>query len=96
MASGQKTSTVRWDEQISVGPVLFYFEDDEAHSPLHGQILEVQRYHLDDLTAERLRLSEGERVDSYIESLRKHYPLMPGDALVDVVDFKVAPSDLGS
>lgn len=94
VASGQKTFTVRWDEQISVGPVLFYFEDDEAHAPLHGQILEVQRYRLDDLTAERLRLSEGDRVDNYIESLRKHYPLMPADALVDIVDFNLAPSHL--
>jgi cytidine deaminase len=94
IVSGQKTSSVRWDEQISPGPALFYFEDDEAHAPLHGQILEIQRYRLDDLSAERLRLSEGESVDGYIEGLRQHYPLMPADAFVDVVDFHVAPSDL--
>jgi cytidine deaminase len=46
------------------------------------------------LSAERLRLSEGESVDGYIEGLRQHYPLMPADAFVDVVDFHVAPSDL--
>lgn len=94
IVSGQKTSSVRWDEQIAPGPVLFYFEDDEAHEPLHGQILEVQRYRLGDLTAERLRLSDGDSVDGYIEGLRRHYPLMPADAFVDVVDFRVAPSDL--
>ena len=94
IVSGRKTSSVRWDEQVSVGPVLFYFEDDEAHPPLHGQILEVQRYRLGDLTAERLRLSQGEPVSSYLEGLRQHYPLMPADAFVDVVDFEVAPSEL--
>lgn len=94
IVGGQKTSSVRWDEQISVGAALFYFEDDDVHPPLHGEILEVQRYRLGDLTPERLRLSEGGSVDGYIEGLRQHYPLMPADAFVDVVDFKVDTSDL--
>ena len=94
IVSGRKTSSVRWDEQISVGPALFYFEDDEVHPPLHGEIVEVRRYRLGDLPPERLRLSEGGSVDGYIEGLRQHYPLMPADAFVDVVDFKVDPSAL--
>lgn len=92
IVSGKKTSSVRWDEQISPGPVIFYFEDDEAHAPLLGQILEVQRYRLGDLTAERLRLAEGESVEGYVEGLRRHYPLMPADAFVDVADFRVEES----
>ena len=56
VVSGVKTSSVRWDENVGVGPAIFYFEDDER-SPLRGQILAVNRYKLGDLTPERLRLS---------------------------------------
>ncbi|MDT5014714.1 MAG: hypothetical protein QOD39_874 [Mycobacterium sp.] len=86
VVSGVKTSSVRWDENVAVGPAIFYFEDDER-LPLRGQILAVNRYKLDDLTPERLRLSTGSTVEGYIDGLRQHYPHMPTDASVDVVDF---------
>ncbi|MDF9278594.1 hypothetical protein P4U43_12435 [Arthrobacter sp. EH-1B-1] len=95
VVSGRKTSSVRWDEQIAVGPAIFYFEDDAECAPLRGEILEAKRYQIDDLTPERLRLPEGGSVEGYIEGLRQHYPLMPVDAFVDVVDFRVVPSDSG-
>ncbi|TVU63946.1 hypothetical protein FQP90_08100 [Paenarthrobacter nitroguajacolicus] len=90
IVSGVKTSSVRWDEHLSVGPALFYFEDDDAHKPLQGQILTVQRYRLSELTIERLRLREDDTVENYVDDLRTHYPLMPDDTFVDVVDFRVA------
>ncbi|MPY09141.1 hypothetical protein FNH21_00035 [Arthrobacter sp. KR32] len=96
VVSGRKTSTVRWDEDITVGPAILYFEDDAELSPLHGEILEAQRYHVDDLSPERLRLSEGGTVAAYMEGLRQHYPLMPADAFVDVVDFRVVTPDTSS
>jgi len=86
VVSGVKTSSVRWDENVSVGPAIFYFEDDER-SPLRGQILAVNRYKLGDLTPERLRLSSEGTVEGYIDGLRQHYPDMPTGASVDVVDF---------
>lgn len=95
VANGRKTSSVRWDERIAVGPAIFYFEDDAECPPLRGEILDVQRYRIDDLTPERLRLPNGGTVEGYLEGLRRHYPLMPVDAFVDVVDFQVAPSDPG-
>jgi cytidine deaminase len=95
VANGRKTSSVRWAEPIAVGPAIFYFEDDAECPPLSGEILDVQRYRIDDLTPERLRLSDGGTVEGYLEGLRRHYPLMPVDAVVDVVDFQVAPSDAG-
>lgn len=94
--SGQKTSTVRWEESIAVGPAVFYFENDVTCPPLPGRILEVQRYCLDELTPERLRLPDGGTVADYLEGLRKHYPLMPDDAVVDIVDFGVTTSGPGS
>jgi cytidine deaminase len=91
VACGRKTSSVRWDERIAVGPAIFYFEDDAQCPPLRGEILEIQRYRINDLTPERLRLSNGGTVEGYLEGLRRHYPTMPDDAFVDVVDFHVAP-----
>lgn len=92
ITSGQKTSSVRWDERIALGPAIFYFEDDVKCPPLRGEILEIQRYQINDLTPERLRLSNGGTVEGYLEGLRRHYPAMPADAFVDVVDFQVTPS----
>ena len=86
VVSRVKTSSVRWDENVGVGPAIFCFEDDER-SPLRGQILAVNRYKLGDLTPECLRLSSEGTVQGYIDDLRQHYPDMPTDASVDVVDF---------
>ncbi|WP_457962508.1 hypothetical protein M1E17_13225 [Arthrobacter sp. D1-29] len=90
---GRKTSSVRWDERIAVGPAIFYFEDDVTCPPLRGEILEIQRYRINDLTPERLRLSDGGTVEGYLEGLRRHYPAMPVDAFVDVVEFHIAPAE---
>ncbi len=86
VSSGSKTSSVRWDERVAVGPAIFYFEDDDR-APLRGQILEVSRYPLSELSPERLRIRDGGSVEDYVAGLRGHYPLMPAEALVDVVDF---------
>ncbi|NUP74846.1 MAG: hypothetical protein HOQ07_09410 [Sinomonas sp.] len=92
IVSGHKTSTVRWDERVAIGPAVLYFEDDDEHGPLHGRIHAVNRYALSELTPERLRLSDGDSVDGYLEILRQHYPRMPHDAAVDVVDFGLSSS----
>jgi cytidine deaminase len=86
VAGGTKTSSVRWDENVAVGPAIFYFEDDDR-GPLPGQIRAVNRYELGDLTPERMRLSGGDTVEGFIDGLRYRYPDMPADASVDVVDF---------
>ena len=86
VAAGTKTSSVRWDELLPTGPVILYFEDDHRPS-LRGEVLAVNNYRLDELTPETLRLEDGGTVEGYIHSLRQHYPAMPDDARVDVVDF---------
>lgn len=89
---GEKTSSVRWDEHIQTGEAIFYFEDDERPA-LRGEVLEVNRFGLGELTSERLRLTSGESVEGYLVGLRQHYPSMPADATVDVVDFRlIGPS----
>lgn len=89
VGSGEKRSSVRWDERVSTGPAIFYFEDDER-PPLRGEVVAVNRFRLGDLTPERLRLPKGGTVEDYLAGLRLHYPEMPPDAEVDVVDFAQA------
>ena len=86
VARGVKTSSVRWDEAVEIGPAILYFEDS-GRPPLRGEILAVHRYQVSDLTQERLRLDPGASVQAYVEGLRRHYPQMPDDPEVDVVDF---------
>lgn len=86
VSSGVKTSSVRWDESVEIGPAILYFEDS-GRPPLDGEILAVHRYQLNDLTPERLRLDAGGSIQAHVEGLRRHYPQMPDDAEVDVVDF---------
>ena len=92
VANGEKTSTVRWGERVAVGQAIFYFEDDEEHASLNGEIRAVNRFRLDELTAERLRLPDGGSTEGYLDALRQHYPQMPHDAAVDVVDFSLLSS----
>lgn len=86
VVNGAKTSTVRWDEPVKVGPAIFYFEDS-GRPALRGEVLTVNRYPLSDLTLERLRLGADGSVHAYVDGLRWHYPQMPDDAHADVVDF---------
>jgi cytidine deaminase len=86
--AGHKTSSVRWDESWSAGPVTIYFEDDDGE-PLSGVIMTTNDYRLDDLTQERLRVEPTASIDEYVTGLRSHYPSMPADAVVQVVDFTI-------
>ncbi|MDV9174731.1 hypothetical protein R6V09_32050 [Streptomyces sp. W16] len=55
IASARKTSIVRYDDPIALGPAIFLFEDDEAHRTLNGNVTGVERHRLDDGTGtERL------------------------------------------
>lgn len=86
--AGEKTSSVRWGESWSTGPVTVYFEDDDGE-PVSGVITAATDYRLDELTQERLRIDPTTSVDEYVVGLRRHYPVMPTDAVVQVVDFTI-------
>ncbi|MFE2416451.1 cytidine deaminase family protein [Streptomyces hokutonensis] len=51
VATARKTSTVRHDETIGVGPAIFFFEGDETHRTLNGTVTGVERRRLDDGSA---------------------------------------------
>lgn len=90
VAAGTKTTTVRWRERVEEGPVILYFEDDER-GPLSGEVLRTSDVALRDLTAENLRVDDADAVEEYVAGLRGHYPDMPEDAVVTVVDFALGP-----
>ncbi|HEY9357203.1 MAG TPA: ASCH domain-containing protein [Arthrobacter sp.] len=90
VASGTKTSTIRYDDPIVAGSALFVFEDDEQHRTLHGEVTGVERYRLDDITAEQARLAPDTTIEELRAGLRRHYPDMPATAEVDVVTFALA------
>ncbi len=87
--SGIKTTTVRWDDPVSVGPVLIVFEDHPDHLVLNGEVLAVDHHPLVTLTAEQAGMDPADDVTDLKSGLRQHYPDMPDDATVAVVRFVV-------
>ena len=90
--AGKKLSTARWNEPVAQGPAIFYFEDDEVHGPVQGQVLEVNKFLLDELTPDALRLTGDDTVSEYIAILRVFYPQMPANAVIEVADFILSES----
>lgn len=66
--SGEKTTTIRWDDPISVGPATFVFEGHPEFARIEGEILSIEPLNLQDLDAE------------HAAGLKTHYPSMPEDA----------------
>lgn len=93
VASGTKTTTVRHDDPIALGPALFVFEDDAEHRTLDGLVTDVVSRRLDRMTAADARLGSGMRIDDLRRGLQSHYPGLPEDAVVEVVAFKLLATD---
>ncbi|WJV44132.1 ASCH domain-containing protein [Streptomyces flavofungini] len=93
IATARKTSTVRHDDPIALGPAIFLFEDDEAQRTLNGTVTGIERHRLDRLTAEQARLDGFTSVDQLKKGLQDHYPGLPSDAEVDFVTFTVEAPD---
>lgn len=92
IVTGQKTSTVRYDDPIAPGPAIFYFEDDDAHRTLSGTITSVERHRLDKLTTEQAHLDADTSIEQLTAGLQTHYPDMPSDADIDLVTFTIETS----
>ena len=89
IATGRKTSTVRFHDDVPVGPALFVFEDDPEHRTLDGDVVAVNRYRLDLITSEQARVDSTKALGELRAGLGQHYPGIPADAEIDVVDFRV-------
>lgn len=86
---GTKRSTVRWNEPVRKGPVLCVFEDHPDWPTVRGAITNVARHGLAEMTHENGLLPSGSDPRDFVRALRRHYPTMPDDADVDVVEFTI-------
>lgn len=75
--SGEKTTTIRWDETHQVGEATFVFEGHPEFAHVEGRITAIEATSLDALDAE------------YTAGLRDHYPDMPDDAHLTRLHFRV-------
>lgn len=88
VASGEKTTTIRYDDPVAIGPATLYFEGDEAHRTLPGMITDLRPLALGELTDEQAVREGAASADSLRAGLRGHYPDLPDDAVVTVVTFR--------
>lgn len=89
IATGRKTSTVRYSDDIAPGLALLVFEDDPDHRTLDGEVLTVTRERLDLITPEAARVDSASALSDLRAGLEQHYPGIPADAEIDVVDFRI-------
>lgn len=86
---GLKRTTVRWRDPVTVGPKTFVFEDHPGHPVLTGEVIRLEQFSLDCLTAEQANVKHDTDMDEYRAGLHQRYPDMPANAVVDVVKFDV-------
>jgi hypothetical protein len=91
--SGEKVTTVRWNEAVQVGAATFVFDDHPTAGPVAGTITAVYRYRLDTLTAEQAHQPPETDMQLFGQQLREnYYPEMPDDAVVEVAELTTKPS----
>ncbi|WP_229054041.1 methyltransferase domain-containing protein [Aeromicrobium sp. Leaf350] len=88
--SGEKVTTVRWQEQVAVGPATFVFGDGPTAPTLTGRVLGVETHPLPTLSAADARQPIGTDMAAFAQELRAgYYPDMPDDTEVQVVEIEV-------
>ncbi|MBF4581640.1 ASCH domain-containing protein [Curtobacterium sp. VKM Ac-2865] len=91
--SGEKVTTVRWNESVTMGPATFVFEGHPTAGPVAGTVTAVHQYRLDTLTAEQAHQPPGTDMELFAHQLREnYYPDMPHDAVVEVAELAIEPS----
>ncbi|UTT61516.1 ASCH domain-containing protein [Microcella humidisoli] len=85
--SGAKRMTIRFDDPLSVGPATLIFEDHPEFLSLAARVESVKSVPLNELTSAHAAAEGADSVDDLRDGLRNHYPGLPDDAVVDVVEF---------
>lgn len=89
---GVKTTTVRWNEALHLGPAAVVFEDEPARQHA-ATILRLSRHLSDHLTAADVGSAQDTDMKAFVEQLRRnHYSTMPDVATLTVVTFTVLTS----
>lgn len=90
IVSGEKATTVRWGEDLRVGPATFVFDEHATAVPLAGRVTSVRRHLLADLTPEDAHQPPGTDMARFAEQLREnYYPTMPASAAVVVAEIEL-------
>ncbi|MDM7888019.1 ASCH domain-containing protein [Curtobacterium sp. RHCJP20] len=91
--SGEKVTTVRWNEDVPVGAAVFVFDEHPTARPVPGTVIAVRRYRLDTLTAEQAHQPPETDMELFAQQLREnYYPDMPSDAVVEVARLAIRTS----
>lgn len=91
--SGEKVTTVRWNENVPVGAVVFVFDEHPTARPVHGTVIAVRRYRFDALTAERAHQPPETDMELFAQQLREnYYSDLPSDAVVEVAQLAIETS----
>ena len=87
---GEKATTVRWGEDLRVGPAVFVFDAHPTAVPLAGRVTSVRRHLLADLTPADAHQPPDTDMALFAEQLREnHYPTMPASASVVVAEIEL-------
>lgn len=93
LLTGEKVTTVRWDESVPVGAAVFVFDERPEAENVVGAVTTVRQYRLDTLTAEQAHQPPGTDMQLFAQQLREnYYPDMPFDAVVEVAELTITPS----
>lgn len=91
--SGEKVTTVRWNEDVSVGAAVFVFDEHPTARPVPGTVIGVHQYRLDTVTAEQAHQPPETDMQLFAQQLREnYYPDMPSDAVVEVAQLTIETS----
>ncbi len=90
IVSREKVTTVRWEEDLRVGPATFVFDEYPTAVPLAGRVTAVRRHLLADLRPEDAHQPPGTDMALFAEQLREsYYPTMPASASVVVAEIEL-------
>ncbi|MBF4624959.1 ASCH domain-containing protein [Clavibacter sp. VKM Ac-2872] len=93
---GEKVTTVRFEEDLRVGPAVFVFDEHPTAVPLAGRVTSVRRHLLADLTPEDAHQPPGTDMALFAAQLcENHYPTMPASATVEVAEIELDDSPVG-
>ncbi|KQS09924.1 hypothetical protein ASG04_04860 [Curtobacterium sp. Leaf183] len=91
--TGEKVTTVRWNESVPVGPAIFVFDEHPTAEDVADVVTVVRQHRLDTLTAEQAHQPPGTDMQRFAQQLREnYYPDMPSDAVVEVAQLTITPS----
>lgn len=90
LTAGTKTTTIRWREDVTVGPVRLAFDDAPELPLLEATITGIARHRLDTLTPAQAHQPPDTDMVPFRAGMAEFYRDIPHDAEVDVVTLRLS------